>query len=268
MDLEYFLKAYLRKRPLFLSLIRAKEAELYQKYLSLKRPVLDVGCGDGFFAKITFAKKLKIKNAKLKIKENIIDVGLDVKKSRVEEAIQSRVYEKVIVYDGKEMPFPDNSFNTVISNCVLEHIPDLDKTLKEIHRVLKSGGLFLTTVVAKPWEDYFFGNLIFGRFYKNWMCKMQKHHHLNTDKQWSTLFKKHGFKIEERIGYLDKKAVRFIDIFHYLSFPSLISYKLWKKWVLWQDKPFIFPSFSWLVKLISPDISSDKSGNIFFSLKK
>lgn len=254
--IKYFLKTYLKERPLFLSLIRAKETQLFQKYLPLKRPILDVGCGDGFFAKVTFAKKLKI------------DVGLDVQDSRVDEARKSGVYKKIVIYDGKKTPFPFKSFNTVISNCVLEHIPDLDQTITEIYRVLKPGGLFLTTVVAKPWEDYFFGNLICGRLYKNWMRKMQKHHHLNTDKQWTMIFKKHGFKIEEETGYLDKKAVSFIDLFHYLSFSSLISYKLWKKWVLWQDKPFIFPTVSWLVNLISPVVPSDKSGNIFFALVK
>ena len=46
-DTINYLSIYLRHRPLFLSLIRAKEAAMFQKFLPLKRPALDVGCGDG-----------------------------------------------------------------------------------------------------------------------------------------------------------------------------------------------------------------------------
>jgi len=41
------------------------------------------------------------------------------------------------------MPFEDASFQTVISNSVLEHIPDLDAVLLETARVLKPGGMFI-----------------------------------------------------------------------------------------------------------------------------
>jgi len=47
---------YLLERPLFLAVLLAKEAELYQSRFPLKHPVLDVGCGDGFFAWIAFRK--------------------------------------------------------------------------------------------------------------------------------------------------------------------------------------------------------------------
>src|SRR5699024_6741823 len=45
-------------------------------------------------------------------------------------------------FDCQEIPFPDESFHTVIANHVLFYCDDLDKTLKEIRRVLKPGGIF------------------------------------------------------------------------------------------------------------------------------
>ena len=89
-NLEYFLKLYLQERPVFLSLIRAKEAQLFQKYLPLRKPILDYGCGDGFFASVTLGKKglTRIESEFSQIKSGSvrIEVGLDMKNSRIGEA--------------------------------------------------------------------------------------------------------------------------------------------------------------------------------------
>ena len=45
-----------------------------------------------------------------------------------------------IYYDGKEIPFPDNSFNVVVCFEVLEHVYDFKDLLIEINRVLKQRG--------------------------------------------------------------------------------------------------------------------------------
>jgi len=39
-----------------------------------------------------------------------------------------------------DIKFPDNAFDVVICNHVLEHVPDDNQAMSEIHRVLKSGG--------------------------------------------------------------------------------------------------------------------------------
>lgn len=41
------------------------------------------------------------------------------------------------------LPFPDASFDVVISDQVFEHVMDYPSTLREIHRVLRPGGAFL-----------------------------------------------------------------------------------------------------------------------------
>ena len=51
-----FLWTQISELPYFRGLLRAVEAKFYQD-LTLKRPVLDVGCGDGHFAARTFAQK-------------------------------------------------------------------------------------------------------------------------------------------------------------------------------------------------------------------
>jgi len=290
---------------MFLGLIRAKEAELYQRF-PLKKPVLDVGVGDGFFAKITFSQTytnkchpdvhrdplavtglsrrsgpppqrgpvqrreippLAVTSSKTPRNDSFqIDVGLDLKNSRMGEAEKLGVYKKLVTFDGIKIPFPDNSFNTVVSNCVLEHVENLDGLLYEIRRVLKPGGLFLTTVVSDNWEKYLLGGLFFGDRYRTWMRKKQVHLNMLSEREWKKSFSKAGMKIDQEIGYLDRKAVRLIDLSHYLSAGSLVSYKLLNKWVIWKGKPQFFLSL--LSKLISPDLPPDNSGNLFFSLQK
>ena len=39
-----------------------------------------------------------------------------------------------------DLPFEDNSYDTILCNHVLEHIPDDSKAMKELFRVLKQGG--------------------------------------------------------------------------------------------------------------------------------
>lgn len=53
-------------------------------------------------------------------------------------------YENVAFFKGdiEELPLPKNSYDVVISNCVLNLVPDKKKAFAEIYRVLKPGGHF------------------------------------------------------------------------------------------------------------------------------
>lgn len=46
------------------------------------------------------------------------------------------------VIDIQDIPYQDNSFDLVIANMMLYHVPDLPKALSEVRRVLKHGGTF------------------------------------------------------------------------------------------------------------------------------
>lgn len=46
------------------------------------------------------------------------------------------------VIDIQNIPYEDNSFDIVIANMMLYHVPDLNKALSEVKRVLKSNGVF------------------------------------------------------------------------------------------------------------------------------
>lgn len=43
--------------------------------------------------------------------------------------------------DAERLPFPDDSFDVFYSNGVLHHTPDTEATIREAHRILKTGGI-------------------------------------------------------------------------------------------------------------------------------
>lgn len=50
-----------------------------------------------------------------------------------------------VFYDGKKIPFADNSFDNIFCSEVLEHIFNPDEIIAELNRVLKPGGKILLT---------------------------------------------------------------------------------------------------------------------------
>jgi len=238
-----------------MSFIRPLEAMLFHQHKRfLRSPVLDFGCGDGFFAHLVYGK-------------NKIQIGLEVANSpRVHEAEKRNVYKKILLYDGVSVPLKSNSVQTVISNCVFEHIPRISQSVEEIYRILKKDGYCITSVMTSDWSRMMWGTKFFGKKYAEWLNSRQEHESLFSRKQWGKLFRKAGFKIVEEIGYVDEKTAKWFDLFHYLSLPSLITYKLFKRWVL---LPWMHTGITrWIEALHTTSQNENKHAACFFVLRK
>lgn len=107
--------------------------------------VLDLGCGAGndcFVARSVTGEEGHV-------------TGLDFTQQMLLKAEENRKklgYGNISFVEGdiEEMPLPDGKFDVVISNCVINLVPDKRKAFKEIMRVLKSGGHFsISDVVIK-----------------------------------------------------------------------------------------------------------------------
>jgi SAM-dependent methyltransferase len=112
--------------------------------LPLRCDVLDVGCGSG---------DLWIENeartpARWTITLSDLSLGMLQKaRQNLGRSHHSIAYR---VLDAQAIPFADESFDAVIVNHVLYHIPDREGALHEMHRVLRSGGhLYAATNGAK-----------------------------------------------------------------------------------------------------------------------
>lgn len=51
--------------------------------------------------------------------------------------------------DAQDIPYPDKSFDVVIANMMLYHVPDIGRALREIRRVLKPGGRFIAATFGE-----------------------------------------------------------------------------------------------------------------------
>jgi SAM-dependent methyltransferase len=222
---ETFFEQYLSKAPVALSFWRAFECEEFSKE-RLIPPVLDVGCGDGFFAQVAFSR--------------ILEAGIDLDESEVRRAVQSGSYRKAIHGSVTDLPFPPKSFKTVISNCVLEHVPDIDQGLKEIARVLKPGGRLMITVPS----EYFSLSSFYQKWFKNFglpnlsqsyidgLNRIFKHHHVNHSKVWEIRFKKAGLKMEKARYFIPIPAFHSYERWLVPALPSKIWKLLFGRWVL------------------------------------
>lgn len=82
-------------------------------------------------------------------------VGLDFSKNMLkigEEKIKDRKLKQVELVHGNamELPFADNSFDYVTIGFGLRNVPDYLQVLKEMHRVVKPGGLAVCLETSQP----------------------------------------------------------------------------------------------------------------------
>jgi SAM-dependent methyltransferase len=224
-----YLWLHLCDLPYFRGLLRAVEARFYQDF-DLPAPILDVGCGDGHFATITF--------------DDPLDVGIDPWEAPLREASQRQPYNLLTRGDGGKMPFPDAVFGSALSNSVLEHIPSVEDVLKETARVLKPGALFLFCVP----NHQFLASLSIGRAldrislhsladsYRSFFNRIARHYHSDPPEVWQARLEQAGFTLERWWHYYSPEAMRITEWGHYFGLPSLICYKLTGRWILSQSR--------------------------------
>ena len=100
--------------------------------------VLDYGCGHGMAAVVL---------ARAGASVTAFDLSPGYVNEARERARANRVNVECIVADGEALPFPDATFDAVWGNAILHHL-DLAKAGRELHRMLKPGGV---AVFCEPW---------------------------------------------------------------------------------------------------------------------
>ena len=220
-----FLWMHIRSLPYFRSLLRAVEARTYQE-IALPSPTLDLGCGDGHFASVTFERQ--------------VEVGLDPWGKAVREAAVWGGYQALVQASGAEIPFPEGHFASAISNSVLEHIPELDAVLSETYRVLKPNAPFIFCVpndrlveelsIAKFFDRIHLARI--GSLYRDFFNSIARHYHSDPPAVWQKRLSRAGFKIERWWHYFSPKATAVMEWGHYLGVPSLFCRWLTGRWIL------------------------------------
>jgi SAM-dependent methyltransferase len=153
----------------------------------LKGILLDVGCGSKPYKELFNVETY---------------VGIDIKNTA-----HSHEFESIdVYYNGQNLPFKDEQFDSAFSSEVFEHIFELNKVLKEINRVMKKKGIALFAVPF-VWDEHEIP-FDFGRY---------------TEFGIRYLLEKNGFEVLEI-----KKDTNFIETISQLWI-LYIFYKLYTK---------------------------------------
>lgn len=96
--------------------------------------VLDIGCGDGDVAREIASK----------VQTNKV-YGIEINKRRAVRASKVNNVNVILADANKPFPFASNSFHIVIANQLIEHLYDTDGFIKEMRRILKPGGICITS---------------------------------------------------------------------------------------------------------------------------
>ena len=67
-----------------------------------------------------------------------------------EQMLSLNKFDRKIVGKGEDLPFYENSFDNVLCCFVWRNISETEKAMKEIYRVLKSGGKFILLDMTRP----------------------------------------------------------------------------------------------------------------------
>jgi SAM-dependent methyltransferase len=220
-----FLWLNLRELPYFRAMLRAVEAQFYQEF-ELPTPILDVGCGDGHFAKVTF--------------DHPLDVGLDPWAGSIRQAAKQGGYLSLVQGDGGRMPFPNGYFAAALSNSVLEHIPNVESVLAELRRVLRPEALFLFCVpnprylseLSIPGFLGMLGLRGLGGAYSVWFRRMSRVEHADWPEVWRSWLEKAGFRLEKWWHYFSPQAMRTLEWGHYFGAPTLLPHAIINRWII------------------------------------
>lgn len=150
-------------------------------------PVLDVGCGDGFWWTLRNNKAKEI-------------YGIDIVTREVKQA--KKYIHSAVCDISKTRPFPDVLFKQIIGNCSLEHIRNLDRALINIKKSSDVDTKLILFVPAPQWA--FQGKI--QRFLLKYLPRISmmvsgamngffQHWHLYDKSIWKDILEHNGWNV-------------------------------------------------------------------------
>ncbi|MGZ3582948.1 MAG: class I SAM-dependent methyltransferase [Ktedonobacterales bacterium] len=192
--------------------------------LSSVQQALDAGCGTGAFL-LPLARRLTPQGASV--------IGLDLAEGTLGQA-RARVQAEslpvdCIIGDVEALPFADSSFDLVLANYMLYHVPNLDQAIAELGRVLRPGGTLLAATNGQ------------GHMRELWQMEKQAFIHAGVSPQTVAAFMEQGratralsFRLENgaqwlRRSFTDVRLERYPDELGVTEVEPLVAYlvSLW-----------------------------------------
>jgi ubiquinone/menaquinone biosynthesis C-methylase UbiE len=139
--------------------------------------VLDIGCGEAHVLS-QLAKRNRLTSA----------VGVDI------VDIRTAPLDRFELYDGIKLPFEDNSFDLVMLNFVLHHVPNARKPLllNEAHRVTKRNLVVMEDTPRSAFDRFF--NKRHGEEYRSKIDSSASYGFYSKD-EWEKVFAELGYSL-------------------------------------------------------------------------
>lgn len=183
--------AYLRHAPLSLTLREINRLVALETVGKHAGPVLDVGCGDGFWWTMR--------------DDNREVYGIDISASEIAQARKRITAELSDV--SRATPFPGTKFGEVIGNCSLEHVPDIDAALANLRKAAADDARLLLFVPTPRWAYQGRMQSVLLRYAPRMAMAVSgalngffQHWHLYDHKVWRRLLEQHGWRVRETYG--------------------------------------------------------------------
>lgn len=159
-----------------LGLWRAAEVAALREH-QFARPILDLGCGDGLVISMVLPN---------------VDVGVDPDAKALARH-RKPIYETVLPCRIEEAGLAEAGFATVVSNSVLEHVPQIDTVLQRVSELLRPGGRLIFTTPTDAFSHWL--ALPIAR-YAAWRNDGYGHLNLWSASKWADVLKQAGLSLE------------------------------------------------------------------------
>ncbi|HEY9607901.1 class I SAM-dependent methyltransferase [Allocoleopsis sp.] len=107
--------------------------------------ILDAGTGTARIPILMCQRRPQWRIIGIDLAQSMLDVG---QKNLEQSGLQQQIQLELV--DAKQLPYPDEHFDMVVSNSLIHHLPNPLPFLLELKRVLKSKGAILLRDLLRP----------------------------------------------------------------------------------------------------------------------
>jgi ubiquinone/menaquinone biosynthesis C-methylase UbiE len=194
---------------------------------------------------------------------DLTEAGVRMTRARLERMQASPKSYRLFVGDAENLAIRDATFDIAYSFGVLHHSPDTARTFREVHRVLKPGGVFRGMIYHVYGPVMFMMWLRYGPLAGRPFKSIREAVFENLESPGTKVYtRKEASELLRAAGFSDVK------VFARLSFGDLLLIKPGRRY---QSLPYriwwrIYPR--WLIRLLGRVFKEKFGGPLFFTVRK
>jgi SAM-dependent methyltransferase len=250
------LKTLLHFEPLSLCVREIMRIKALSQFRFLETPLLDVGCGDGLFWEAVCRSIRRHDQGHLSglFGIDIDDRELNLASMRIGPLGGELSRLDITTDRHATKPEMHALYPTIIANCSLEHVKEIDKALRNILTFLHDKGTFFLFVPSPFWTDTMAAKRFLARvdlrvagMYGAIFDGFFQHHHLYPHFIWRDILTAAGYEVTCMQGIGAEHGNRIFNHWLFPSIPAFLYKSIFKKY------PVMYTGFKeWYLKLMEP----------------